>query len=466
MGVDVDCGREPPGPSAYEALQADESDAACRDAIGYIARHDLRQTLRELVQRVVQERPENPLRRMADYLLAQDAAVAGEAPPLPEPAALELLRASLRDAEARFEAEAARSRSLQSSLDLATSQLQALRHSFATHMQGFSGGPGEVGEDADALRNWKQEVSQPSKAGAHPLSDLRPDSALSAGQRPTTAGESASAGGLTPRQASIGPALDTATTLMLTSHAPAVSPTMFCDWSEEDAAVEMDDVDITILKEMRTRPEVLVCVYDCLDKTANGIYACMGECNKRSMYRLLEEEPRYLYYADGDLSWAGWWIGRSLGSEDYVEWFREPSNCKFPYQCRQGELGARVAPAELSREVCRKIANVESAQERASIRQKLLEAFGAVFARLDGSDRGKLAPVANVAQTLETQQRALQVMHSKLVAETQQRLAAEAHAKSVEEAFYQLQSRIETHAAGWAGSAALLGTCDPPSTSK
>jgi hypothetical protein len=140
-----------------------------------------------------------------------------------------------------------------------------------------------------------------------------------------------------------------------------------------------------------------------------------------------------------------------MGSEDYVEWFREPVNAKLPVYCRQGELGSRVVEAHLSREVLQKISKVGNQAEKATIRHKLTEAFGAVFTKLDGSQRGlmsKTSPVVGIAHALEAQQRAIQLLTSQLSSETQRREAAETHAQTMEEAFETLQLRITAQLPG------------------
>lgn len=198
--------------------------------------------------------------------------------------------------------------------------------------------------------------------------------------------------------------------------------------------------------ESLTNPEILIEIYGCQDVKTNGTYAWVGDCNKRPLYRILGPEPRYLYYAEVDPTWAGWWIALRMGSEDYVEWFREPSDAKIPVYCKQGELGGRVQHARFTREVIDKLAKVVNMNEQAAIRKKLTEGFGAAFLRLDSTQRGimsKASPVVGIAHALEAQQKALQLLHGRLAAETQRREAAEAHAQTMEEAFETLQLRIQ-----------------------
>lgn len=196
----------------------------------------------------------------------------------------------------------------------------------------------------------------------------------------------------------------------------------------------------------QTDPAILVDIVECADKTTNGTFAWIGTCNNRPLYRLLAPEPRYLYFAEVDPAWAGWWVADKMGSEGYVEWFREPADAKLPVYCRKGELGSRVVEAELTREIAQKLGKVSSQAEKTTIRSKLTEVFGAHFTKLEGSQRGlmsKTSPVVGVAHALEAQQRAIQLLHSQLGAETQRREAAEAHASTMEEAFETLQLRIQ-----------------------
>mmetsp|Transcript_116928 Transcript_116928/g.214982 ORF Transcript_116928/g.214982 Transcript_116928/m.214982 type:complete len:736 (-) Transcript_116928:93-2300(-) len=200
-------------------------------------------------------------------------------------------------------------------------------------------------------------------------------------------------------------------------------------------------------------PAILVDIVECADKTTNGTFAWIGTCNKRPLYRLLAPEPRYLYYAEVDPAWAGWWVADKMGSEGYVEWFRDPADAKLPVYCRRGELGSRVVEAELTREVALKISKITNLGEKTTIRSKLTEVFGAHFTKMEGSQRGlmsKTSPVVGVAHALEAQQRAIQLLHSQLGAESQRREAAEAHAQTMEEAFETLQLRIQAKLPGTA----------------
>merc|ERR1711879_1135958 len=198
-------------------------------------------------------------------------------------------------------------------------------------------------------------------------------------------------------------------------------------------------------KKLQSDPEILVEIVDCRDNGTNGTFAYVGVCNKRPLYRLLGPEPRYLYHAEIDRSWAGWWIADKLGSEEYVEWFKEPADAHLPTYCKKGELGGRVVTAFLTKDVAQKIAMVSNQQEKLTIRSKLTEAFGPQFTRLEGSQRGlmaKTSPIVGLAHTLEAQQRSIQMLHSSLSAEIHRREAAEAHAQTMQEAFETLQLRI------------------------
>merc|ERR1719162_2115370 len=101
-----------------------------------------------------------------------------------------------------------------------------------------------------------------------------------------------------------------------------------------------------------------------MDKGTNGTFAWVGTCNSRPLYRLLGPQPRYLYYASVDPAWAGWWIADKMGSEDYVEWFREPMDATLPVYCRKGELGSRVVETKLTRDVLYKISKIGNQAEK------------------------------------------------------------------------------------------------------
>merc|ERR1719401_2966173 len=98
-----------------------------------------------------------------------------------------------------------------------------------------------------------------------------------------------------------------------------------------------DDTDAPV-----AHPELLVTVRGCKDTTANGTYATVGESNGLPIYRLLDAEPRYLYYSAFDPAWQGWWIAGQTGSEDYIEWFSYPKEARLPIYCKPGELGSTV----------------------------------------------------------------------------------------------------------------------------
>jgi len=238
--------------------------------------------------------------------------------------------------------------------------------------------------------------------------------------------------------------------LLAASYAPPVPPTVYYE-NREDMDLECGDDGKPLVK-----PELLVDISDCKDKSANGVYACVGQCNSRPLYRLLGAEPRYLYFAAIDPAWQGWWIADKMASDDYLEWFSNPSDAGLPVHCRKGELGSRVAEAPLTRDVVQKISHIGSQTEKSTIRKKLMEAFGPKFSKLDGTQRGlmsKTSPVVSVAHALEAQQRAIQLLHSRLAVETQQREAAETQAQTMEEAFQTLQLRIQAHLPGGGGVA-------------
>eukprot|EP00927_Polykrikos_kofoidii_P052346 TRINITY_DN46136_c0_g1_i1.p1 TRINITY_DN46136_c0_g1~~TRINITY_DN46136_c0_g1_i1.p1 ORF type:complete len:675 (-),score=121.60 TRINITY_DN46136_c0_g1_i1:123-2147(-) len=231
--------------------------------------------------------------------------------------------------------------------------------------------------------------------------------------------------------------------LIASSYAPPVPPATYYE--------EREDVDQDTDAKPMFNPELLVGIEGCKDPLANGVFACVGDCNSRPLYRLLGPEPRYLYYACIDPTWQGWWIADKMGSQDYIEWFSNPADAKLPTYCKKGELGSRVTEASLTRDVVQQIGKVGSHQEKTTIRKKLVEAFGAQFSKLDGTQRGlmsKTSPVVAVAHALEAQQRAIQLLHSQLAVATQQREAAESHAATMEEAFETLQLRIQAQMPG------------------
>jgi hypothetical protein len=234
--------------------------------------------------------------------------------------------------------------------------------------------------------------------------------------------------------------------LLASTYAPPVPPTTYFE-PREDIQEDIQTLELN----PQGNAELLVDVIECADKQTNGTFAWVGSCNDRPLYRLLGPQPRYLYYAEVDPAWAGWWIADKMGSEDYVEWFREPVDAVLPVYCRKGELGSRVVEAKLTREVVQKISKIGNQAEKLTVRTKLTEAFGATFTKLDGSQRGlmsKTSPVVGVAHALEMQQRAIQLLHSQLSAETQRREAAETHAQTMEEAFETLQLRIQAQLPG------------------
>jgi len=232
--------------------------------------------------------------------------------------------------------------------------------------------------------------------------------------------------------------------LLASTYAPPVAPATLYE-PREDLQEDVGQLG------KQTKPELLVEVVDCIDKETNGIFACVGSCNGRPLYRLLGVKPRYLYYSKEDASWAGWWISDKTGSENYVEWFKDPAEARLPVFCRKGELGSRVVEAALTPEVLKDISQISSQAEKTTIRTMLTEAFGARFVKMDGSQRGlmsKTSPVVAVAHAMEAQQRAIQVLHSQLASETQRREAAEVHAQTMEEAFEMLQLRIQAKMPG------------------
>jgi len=232
--------------------------------------------------------------------------------------------------------------------------------------------------------------------------------------------------------------------LLASTYAPPVAPSTYYE--------QREDLDEAPPPGIATsNPELLVDVVDCQDKTTNGTFAWVGECNRRPLYRLLGAEPRYLYYAEVDPTWAGWWIADKMGAEDYLEWFSRPQEAKLPIYCKKGELGSRVIETKLSREVVSKISLISSQNEKVAIRTKLTEAFGPYFLKMEGTQRGlmsRTSPVVAVAHAMEAQQRAIQLLHSQLAAESQRRTAAEDHAQTMEEAFETLQLRLQAQFPG------------------
>jgi len=94
---------------------------------------------------------------------------------------------------------------------------------------------------------------------------------------------------------------------------------------------------------------------------------------------------------------------------------------------------------------------IGSHEERDAIRGRLGNAFGELFIKLEAANRGlatATSPVLSVARAMEAQQRAIQLLHSRLAAEAQHREAAEAHARALEDAFDTLQLRIQAQLPG------------------
>jgi len=190
---------------------------------------------------------------------------------------------------------------------------------------------------------------------------------------------------------------------------------------------------------------LLVEVADCQDSLSNGIFAWIGTCNLRPMYRLLGPEPRYLHYFEADIA-SHWRIVDKTGSEDFIERFRLPADAALPVACEQGDMGGRVVEARLTAEVLQRVSTVSSQEERATIRDKFAEVYGQKFVALEGQGRGLISgasPVVAVAHALEAQQRALQLFHQQLKAEIQRRESSERHARNMEEAFVTLQLKIQ-----------------------
>jgi len=183
---------------------------------------------------------------------------------------------------------------------------------------------------------------------------------------------------------------------------------------------------------------------------SNGIFAWVGVCNLRPLYRLLGPEPRYLYYAEADIA-SNWRIVNKMGSEEYVERFRRPFDAKLPTDCEKGDAGGSVFDIRLTPEIIQRISMINSHEEKVAIRDKLSEAYGQHFVNLEGKGRGLIStasPVVAVAHALESQQRAIQLLHSQLSVETQRREAAEQHSGAMEQAFETLQLRIQAQLPG------------------
>mmetsp|Transcript_23059 Transcript_23059/g.65544 ORF Transcript_23059/g.65544 Transcript_23059/m.65544 type:complete len:721 (-) Transcript_23059:82-2244(-) len=204
-------------------------------------------------------------------------------------------------------------------------------------------------------------------------------------------------------------------------------------------------------------PAVLVRITKCEDASSNGVFAWVGECHSRPMYRLLGPEPRYLHYVDKDIA-SGWVIVDRMGTQEPTERFLKPTDAEIPIACEVGEKGGRVSETRLTRAIVGRISMISSLEEKDAIRAKLNQEFGAAFQELEVSQRGLLSragPVLAVARALEAQQRSIQLLHTQLSSEAQRREAAETHARTMEEAFETLQLRIQTQLASPPTVAAL-----------
>jgi len=385
----------------------DQTEAVRRHANDYIEKFELRKVLQELFQRVIKDKPDDPYLFMQSVL--SGSMVGGATPESTlRVAAVVSPLANPAEEAARIRASDERQ---QEQIALQQKQINAMQRHIQALTAQAQGGGGGISD-----RGLSTQPSVNTEVNTHMLGRL-----------------------------------------LASTYAPPVPPTMYYE--------TRDGIDMgTDNGDKKTNPSLLVDIVDCSDKMSNGTYASVGEHNKRPLYRLLGPEPRYLYYWD-DPAWAGWWIADKLGSEDYVEWFKSPAEAQLPTYCQKGELGSKVSEIEMSAEVTNRISMISNQAEKDTIRKKFGEAFGHTFTKLEGTNRGlmsKTSPVVGIAQALESQQRALQVLHSQLSAETQRREAAEAHAQTMEEAFETLQLRI-TMAIPEKGESALLQqqVCSP-----
>merc|ERR1712007_277121 len=231
--------------------------------------------------------------------------------------------------------------------------------------------------------------------------------------------------------------------LIASAYVPAVQPQALASLSP---LVSSDRDDATLTECHAPSAEVLVEVIQCRDKSVNGLFAWVYTHNQRPVYRSLSAAPRYMYYTASMPAWSGWWIAEAMDSDGFLEWFKQPSDASLPTFCKNGEHGSKVTQAKLTAKAVERISMIGDQAEKDAIRQKMMEHFGDTYTELEGSQRGllsKTSPVIGVAQALEAQQRAIQVLHGQLAAETQLREAAEAHAHTMEEAFDTLQLRIK-----------------------
>lgn len=227
--------------------------------------------------------------------------------------------------------------------------------------------------------------------------------------------------------------------LVASSYAPPMPANLYDEPREDEDYEEFAD-------EVATSPELLVEIVDCQDKMTNGTFAWVGSGNGRPFYRLLGPEPRYLYYAEVDPTWAGWWVADKMGSEDYVEWFKDSGpGSMLPVMCGKGEFGSRVVTTRISEEVVQRIALISNYYEKTTIRTKFTDVYGEKVLKCESKHlglRSKTPAAVGIAHALEAQQQAIQMLHGQIAAETQRREAAEAHAQTMEEAFETLQLRI------------------------
>lgn len=368
----------------------------------------------------------------------------------------DLHRQELRDSEdlhqQQIEQQEAQIEMLQrriQAFEAANSQSQAQERGTADCAAGREWMPPREGSPADHAAGMSREMPAVNKMADAQLTAEPAMATGSTAMPPSTAGPAQSTGML---QGPLGMNTEVNThmlsRLLASTYAPPVPPTTYMERRENEEEYEIRNVD----------PGLLVEVVDCTDPMTNGIFAWVGACNMKPLYRLLGSEPRYLYFAEADIA-SDWRIVDKMGSENCVERFRKPMNARLPTQCEKGSHSGTVIEAKLTSKAVQKISMIASQEEKTIIRSKFTEVFGSQFTKLEGLNRGlisKTSPVVGVAHALDAQQRAIQLLHKQLASETQRREAAESHAHIMEEAFETLQLRIQAQLPGPPNLASLV----------